>query len=76
MGLPVLRVVNALLFLVIGIQVVTGLAMLFEAPLPGELVIHKYNAVFVIMLVAVHIAFNWPWVKVSFFKRPGIRRKE
>ena len=65
-----LRAVNYLLFISFAIQAIAGL-ILFFSPDSSEMIaqIHKYNGVALTILVLLHIALNWGWVKSVFIKR-------
>jgi hypothetical protein len=66
-----LKTVNYLLFVSFAIQAVAGL-ILFFSPDSSETTaqIHKYNGVALTLLVLVHIALNWGWVKSALSKKP------
>jgi len=63
-----LRITNLILFILILCQVTTGLGHNF---LRKELfeVIHPTGGVLLFLLVVVHIAFNWGWVKSNLLTR-------
>ncbi|MHB9155293.1 MAG: DUF4405 domain-containing protein [Endomicrobiales bacterium] len=67
-----LRLTNAVLLIVIVIQAITGLVLFFQLVFPGAplvVAIHRYNALLLIVLVAVHLLLNWAWVRVNLFAR-------
>lgn len=62
-----LRVINPILFCTLLLQAITGLAMFFELATPLVLVVHKYNALLFLLVIAAHIVLNWPWIRVNYF---------
>ncbi len=70
----VLRKLNPLVFLVIIIQVVTAVIFLFSpARFMGSFggwpyYVHRFNGIFLVILVGIHLALNWGWVKANIFK--------
>ncbi|MFA6384179.1 MAG: DUF4405 domain-containing protein [Candidatus Omnitrophota bacterium] len=58
----VLIVVNPVLFIAACVQAATGLAfMLADSRLFYN--IHRYNGIFLSVMIVVHLALNWGWVK-------------
>ncbi|MCM8760549.1 MAG: DUF4405 domain-containing protein [Candidatus Omnitrophica bacterium] len=67
-----LKVVNAALLVSFLAQTVTALIIYFGIDIPDmKLVydIHEHNGMIMIVLVLVHVALNWGWIKANFFKR-------
>jgi hypothetical protein len=57
-----LTVVNPVLFASACVQAASGLGLL-AADVEALAVIHRYNGVFLSVMIAVHLALNWGWVK-------------
>jgi hypothetical protein len=73
--LQLLKIVNTTLLVSFLAQVITSLFLVFELDLlPGGMTAetHKYNGLFFILLVFVHIGLNWNWIKANFLAK--IRR--
>lgn len=67
-----LKVLNLVLFISLLVQALTGLVLffsLFVTQIDVFIVIHKYNGLFLILLVGLHLWFNWSWIKINFFKK-------
>lgn len=62
-----LKIVNSILFISFLIQAFSGL-WLFLADSEIIAVIHKYNGLLLIILIATHITLNWNWVKTVLLK--------
>lgn len=68
-----LRKINPLLFVAAGLQAATGLVFLFS---PASFMggggwvyqAHRYNGLLLVVLIVVHAALNWGWVKANIFK--------
>jgi hypothetical protein len=65
--MKMLRVINPILFCTLLLQAITGLAMFFELVVPLVLAVHKYNALLFLLVIAAHVTFNWPWIRVNYF---------
>jgi len=67
-----LRIVNMALLFSFTIQAVTGIIMSLgikthHARLIFE--IHEHNGLLMIIIVAMHIALNWGWIRANFLKK-------
>jgi hypothetical protein len=61
-----LKIINPFLFLAALTQIVTGLAMaLTRNHLAYE--IHEKTGLLFIVLLVLHLVFNWGWIKASLF---------
>ncbi|MCX8011831.1 MAG: hypothetical protein N3A64_01565 [Desulfobacterota bacterium] len=60
-----LKITNLILFILIIIQAITGLGHNFLGEKLFE-IIHPTGGALLIILVIVHIAFNWGWIKSNF----------
>lgn len=71
----VLRRLNPLLLIVSFIQAGTAVVFLlsparFMGPSGGwPYYVHRFNGPLLIVLIIVHLALNWGWVKANIFKR-------
>jgi len=68
MGL--LKAVNILLMAAFLIQALTAVILFFNIKTPyiGEVSeIHEYNGMLMLVLIVIHIALNWGWIKMNFF---------
>lgn len=69
-----LKTVNLLLFISTAVQAATGLALFFHLfvrkieLLKAAIEIHEHNGIALIVLIVLHLALNWGWVKGQFFK--------
>ena len=69
-----LRKLNPLLILVAGLQAATGVIFLisparFMGPSGGwPYYVHRFNGLLLVVLIVVHLALNWGWVKANIFK--------
>ena len=70
----VLKVTNLFLFISMSAQVLTGVVLFFDlftgrAKLFEMIAqIHRYNGLILALLVAIHLALNWGWIRSQFFK--------
>lgn len=70
-----LKWVNPVLFVSALLQALTGVALYFELVESSPklfsytLKIHAKNGLLLIILIAIHLALNWSWVKAQFFKK-------
>ena len=62
-----LKATNIVLFIVAGIQGVSGISLFMHGPEFLE-EIHKFNGFLLLGLVVVHLVLNWGWVKSNFLK--------
>ena len=63
---------NAVLFFSMFFQILTGVILFFEMFASSEELIsklHGYNGFLLVVLVALHLAFNWGWIRANIFKR-------
>ncbi|HNQ50667.1 MAG: DUF4405 domain-containing protein [Candidatus Omnitrophica bacterium] len=60
--------VNAVLFAAASIQVISGFMLILTGS-PAAYRVHKYNAAFFPVILIVHLALNWGWVKAVVLKR-------
>ncbi|MDD5136207.1 MAG: DUF4405 domain-containing protein [Candidatus Omnitrophica bacterium] len=73
--IKLLMIVNLFLFLSMLAQIMTGLVLFFglfaaKAKLFEAITeIHEYNGLILAVLVILHVALNWGWIKSQFFKR-------
>ena len=65
-----LKVVNTVLAVSFLLQLSTGL---LHQRIPHKLFefIHQGGGLFLAACVVVHVALNWSWVKITFFKKSG-----
>ncbi len=61
-----LKKINLILFFLVLWQAMTGLG---HDPLPAEIFekIHVAGGLLLISFVAIHLIFNWRWVKFNYF---------
>ncbi len=64
-----LKIVNPVLGIVVLTQVLTGLLHGLMSRDAFETV-HLVGGILIVVLVALHVTLNWPWIKANFF-RPG-----
>ena len=70
--LSLLKVLNLLLFISVLAQALSGLVLFFGLFRPYlELIteFHGYNGFVSILLIIVHVGFNWNWMKANYFKK-------
>ncbi|HQJ14993.1 MAG TPA: hypothetical protein PLJ26_00705 [Candidatus Omnitrophota bacterium] len=60
--------VNMVLFASICVQAASGFALAITG-LALAYLIHKYNAVLMLVILIAHLVFNWGWIKVVVLKR-------
>jgi|WetSurMetagenome_2_1015567.scaffolds.fasta_scaffold632000_2 hypothetical protein len=58
-----LKIANLFLLISSVIQAIAGLLLLSPSASETIAEIHKYNGVAIIILIIIHLAFNWEWVK-------------
>jgi hypothetical protein len=64
------KIINSALLASFLIQAFTSIVIFFQ--LSEDRIIyqtHKYNGLLMVILAISHIAFNWGWVRVTFFKK-------
>lgn len=67
--MKLLKIVNIVLGISFLLQAISVVFMVLEMA-PGWLYkLHAFNGMIFILLVIVHIALNWAWIRVNFFKR-------
>ena len=64
----VLKWLNLALFLLLIVQLLSGVAALFGLG-AGSLVLHIYAGLAMVVIVLMHLWLNWGWVKMNFFKK-------
>jgi hypothetical protein len=66
-----LRIVNPILFLLVLVQVITGLGQRYAGQDIFILFrrIHYPNGILLIIFFIVHLFLNWSWIKVSYFRK-------
>jgi hypothetical protein len=62
-----LKIVNSLIAVLFITQAVTGIARSLLPDIAGE--IHQYAGYLFSALVIAHVALNWNWVRLTFFKK-------
>ncbi|HAM38563.1 MAG: hypothetical protein A2474_00380 [Elusimicrobia bacterium RIFOXYC2_FULL_34_12] len=70
--IKLLHIANPILLISFLIQTISIFNMLFQIDIiDQELIfnIHKYNGLLFILLIFVHIIFNWNWIKVNILKK-------
>jgi len=68
----VLRIVNIVLFISFIIQGVTGIIMFLELNFPHVKLVyeaHEYNGILLVIVVVMHVALNWGWVRANILKK-------
>lgn len=60
--------VNAVLFAGASIQAISGFMLMLTGSSAAYRV-HTYNAAFFLVILIVHLALNWGWVKAVVLKR-------
>lgn len=66
-----LIVTNIVLFCSMAVQVITGIMLffgMFLRHLGFTERLHSYNGLALVILVVLHIALNWGWVKANIFR--------
>jgi len=67
--MKLLKIVNIVLGISFLLQAISVVYMVLEIA-PGWLYkLHALNGIVFILLVIVHIALNWAWIRVNFFKK-------
>jgi hypothetical protein len=66
----VLVYVNPVLFISAVVQAVSGLVLVLNGR-EFFSVIHRYNAFLLSILIVIHLALNWSWVKAFMLPRRG-----
>ena len=63
-----LKIVNAVLFCAFVVQMGSGL---FCSQIPREVFhpLHEWGARVLLLMVVVHVVYNWGWVKSNFLKK-------
>jgi hypothetical protein len=64
-----LKIVNPILGAVVLTQVLTGFLNGLMSRDVFETV-HLVGGILIVIMVALHVTLNWPWIKATFF-RPG-----
>jgi hypothetical protein len=70
----VLKVTNLILFISMSLEAATGLFLFFKLLTDRPKVFmaivefHEYNGIFLIVLVSIHLAQNWGWIRGQFFR--------
>lgn len=63
-----LKIVNPIMGLLFIAQILSGL---FHRYIPHELfeLVHEKGGVLLALLVVIHVALNWGWIRANFLKR-------
>jgi heme A synthase len=63
-----LRWLNLALFLLLILQMASGVAALFGLG-PSSLALHIYAGLAMFIVVLAHLWLNWGWVKMNYFRK-------
>ncbi len=66
-----LRIVNTMMGLVFLVQVLTVISVKLYPIIPEDMfhTLHPIAEFVLIVLILIHIVFNWSWVKMAFAKK-------
>ena len=76
--IALLKVTNLFLFISMLIQLLTGIILFFDlfaskAKLFEMITrLHGYNGFILAVLIIIHLALNWGWIRSQFFKRSAV----
>ena len=63
-----LKIVNPVLFILIVVQMGTGMTLRF-APNHFIFEIHENAGIFLLLVLIAHVYLNYGWIKANFFKK-------
>jgi thiosulfate reductase cytochrome b subunit len=66
----VLKVVNPILFIIVLIQILSGLGQRYAGQDAFVFFrrIHLPNGILLVLFFTIHLYLNWGWIKMNFFK--------